>query len=466
MYRRRHSGAPLGQVDRVQPRLIVTNCTRHLTDVRQAITERNETKRSRPAQLGPTMKPRPTAPVGRNEQGSKFVKRLTFPGTRIVIARWTQDFRHAWRGLVHTPAFLVTSVGTLALAIGAVAAMFSVVNTVLLKPLPFPNSDRLVVLSGTAPGSDLPERFGLGFDFYFEYKENSKLLDGIFAFGGGTSTLRTDTRVERIPMAFPTNDMYKTLGVRPMLGRLPLPEDGDRVVTISDRLWDQWFGRDSAVLGRSYFISGAMRQVVGIMPPEFRFPSDQTLLWVAGEAQLSQVQPGNLGLPIIARMKPGVTREELARELTRLSKNLPNRFGGNPNYSRLIAQHRAVVDPILDRLVGPAVRTSLWVLLGAVSVVLLIALANVANLFVVRHERGRRDLAVRHALGASRFQLMRLQIAEAMLVALPAGVLAVMLATVSLPLFLRAAPEGIPRLMLAGLDWWTLAIAFALALLA
>ncbi len=383
-----------------------------------------------------------------------------------MITQWVTDLRHAWRGLLRTPGFLITTVGTLALAIGPVAGMFSVVNTVLLEPLPFRDADRLVVLSGTAPGSDLPERFGLGFDFYFEYKERSKLLDGLFAFGGGTSTLRTDTRVERIPMAFPTNDMYATFGVRPMLGRLPVPEDGDRVVTISDRLWDQWFGRDSAVLNRSYFISGEMRQVIGIMPPEFRFPTDETLLWVAGEARLEQVQPGNLGLPIIARMKPGVTREELARELTQLSKNLPNRFGTTPNYARLIERHRAVVDPIIDRLVGPTVRTSLWVLLGAVSVVLLIALANVANLFVVRHEGRRRDHAVRHALGASRAQLLRLQMAEALLVALPAGLLAVMLATVSMPLFLRAAPEGIPRLTLATLDGWTLGMAFALVLLA
>jgi putative ABC transport system permease protein len=381
-----------------------------------------------------------------------------------VIGQWITDFRHAWRGLLRTPGFLVTSIATLALAIGPVAGMFAVVNTVLLKPLPFPNADRLVVLSGTAPGSDLDERFGLGYDFYFEYKENSKLLDGIFAFGGGTSTLRTDTRVERIPMAWPTNDMYKTLGVNPMLGRLPRPEEGDGVVTISDRLWDQWFGRDSAVLGRSYFISGEMRQVVGIMPPEFRFPSDETLLWVASDAQLNQVQPGNLGLPLIARMKPGVTREDLARELTRLSKNLPARFGGSPNYARLIEKHKALVDPILDRIIGPTTRTSLWILLGAVSVVLLIACANVANLFMVRHEGKHRELAVRHALGAGRSQLMRLQMAEALLVAIPAGVIAVMLATVSLPLFLRAAPEGIPRLGQVGMDAWSLVVAFGLVI--
>jgi predicted permease len=359
-----------------------------------------------------------------------------------------------------TPGFFVTSVGTLALAIGAVAAMFSVVQTVLLKPLPFPSSDRLVALAGTAPGSDLPDRFGLGFDFYFHYKENSQLIDGVFAFGGGTSTLRTDTRVERIPMAFPTNDMYATLGIRPMFGRLPVPEDGDRVVLISHRLWDTWFGRDSAVIGRSYFVSGEMRQIIGVMPPEFRFPSDETLLWVAGEARLDQVRPGNLGIPIIARMKPGVTHEQLATELTRLSKQLPQRFGGPPSYARLIEQHSAVVEPILDRLVGPTVNTSLWVLLGAVSVVLLIACANVANLFLVRAEGRRRDLAVRHAIGASRVHLVRLQMAEAFLVALPAGVLAVFLSAITLPLFLRAAPEGIPRLGTVGLDGWSLVATF------
>src|SRR5688572_24754039 len=324
--------------------------------------------------------------------------------------------------------------------------MFSVVRTVLLEPLPFPNSDRLVVLSGTAPGSDLPATFGLGFDFYFHYKENSKLLDGVFAFGGGTSTLRTDTRVERIPMAFPTNDMYATLGVRPMVGRLPVPEDADRVVLISHRLWDTWFGRDTAVIGRSYFVSGVMRQVIGIMPPEFQFPSDQTLLWVAGEARLDQVQPGQLGMPIVARMKPGVTHDQLARELTLLSKQLPQRFGGPATYARIIEQHRAVVDPVIDRLVGPTVNTSLWVLLGAVSVVLLIACANVANLFMVRAEGRRRELAVRHAIGASRVHLVRLQMSEAFLVAVVAGALAVVLCAVTLPLFLRAAPEGIPRL--------------------
>ena len=165
-------------------------------------------------------------------------------------------------------------------------------------------------------------------------------------------------------------------------------------------------------------------------------------------------------------MKPGVTREQLAAELTRLSKQLPERFGGPPTYAHTISLHRALVDPLLDRMVGPTTSRSLWVLLGAVSIVLLIACANVANLFMVRAEGRHRDLAVRRAIGASRTQLVRLQMTEAMLVALVAGGLAVGLATLTLPVFLRAAPQGIPRLGLVGLDLPTLAAAFGLVLVA
>ena len=380
------------------------------------------------------------------------------------MGQWTMDLRHAWRALLRAPGFLFTAVGTLALAIGAVAGMFGVVNTVILRPLPFTAPDRLVVVGGTAPESDLPELFGLGMEFYVHYSERSKLIDGMFAFNGGTSTFRTDTRVERISMAWPSNAMYQTLGVRPQLGRVPVKEDLDRVVVISDQLWSSWFGRDPSVIGKSYFVSGAMREVIGVMPPEFRFPFDETMLWV-GEAAPEPISPGQLGLPIVARMKAGVTREQLAAELTRLSKELPARFGGPPAYAKLIEQHSAVVDPVLDRIVGPTLRTSLWVLLGGVSIVLLIACANVANLFLVRAESRRRDMAVRHAIGASRTQLVRLQMTEALLVALPAGVLAVILATVTLPLFVRAAPEGIPRLALVGLDLPTVAAAFGLVMI-
>ncbi|MCP3144575.1 ABC transporter permease [Pyxidicoccus xibeiensis] len=376
-----------------------------------------------------------------------------------------RDLRHAWRALLRTPGFLITTVSTLALAIGAVAGMFSVVNAVLVQPLPFPEPERLVALTGTAPGSDQPERFDLGADFYLQYKEHSKLLDGITQLDSGTATLRVDTRVERVRMAWPTYDLYSTLGVRPQLGRLPVPEDGEGVVVISDQLWTSWFGRDPSVIGRSYFVSDDMKQVVGVMPPEFRFPNDETVLWIANPMRLEQVRPGQLGALTVARMKPGVTLEQLDQELTALSKELPARFGGPPSYARLIESHRAVAVPLLDRMVGSTARTSLWLLLGAVSLALLIACANVTNLFLVRAEGRVSDLAVRRALGAAPAQLVRSQLAEALLVAVPAGLLAICLSAVTLPLFVAAAPQGLPRLGAAGLDLATVATTFGLVLL-
>ncbi len=374
------------------------------------------------------------------------------------------DLRHAWRALRRTPGFLVITVGTLALAIGSVVAMFSVVYAVLFRPLPYAEPDRLVVLEGTAPGSDLPERFGLGNEFYLHYKEKSQLISSLFVYGGGTSTLRTDDRVERIPMGFPTNDMYATLGVTPMLGRLPVPEDEGNAVVISHQLWKSWFGGDSSVVGKSYFVSGAMRQVIGVMPESFQFINENTLLWVSGEIRPAELQVGNLGALIVARLKPGVTTEQLAAELTVLSKALPDRFGGPPNYRRFIEQHRALVSPADAAFTGPTVSTSLKVLLWAVLVMLAIACANVTNLFLVRVEGRHRDLAVRRALGATPAQLARLQLAEGVVVAGMAGVLAVLLCAAVLPALVRAAPEGIARLSTVSLDAPTLVAAFGLVL--
>jgi putative ABC transport system permease protein len=382
-----------------------------------------------------------------------------------MLTEWTTDLRYAWRGLLRTPGFLVTSIGTLALAIGAVAGMFNVVNTVILKPLPFPDGDRLVEVMGTAPGSDLPVRFGPGTEFFVQYKEKSQLLDGVFTYGAGTSTLRTADRVERIWMAWPSLEMWSTLGVRPLLGRLPVAEDNN-VTLISYQLWQTWFGKDSSVVGKSFYISGGMRQVIGVMPENFRFPLDNVLLWNSTPVIASEVRAGQDGGPVVARMKPGVTREQLAAELTRISKTLPERFGGSPTYQRNIERHSALVFPLLERMVGETATRSLWVLLGAVAIVLMIACANVANLFMVRAEGRQRDLALRRAIGATRTHLVRLQMAEAFVVALIAGVLAVVLTMVTLPMFLRAAPEGIPRLGLVGLDVPTVLASFVLVLVA
>jgi len=378
------------------------------------------------------------------------------PGMTWTLSEWAQDLRHAGRALRRTPGFTALAVGMLGLAIGANAGMFGVVNTVLLRPLPYSNQDRLLYIAASAPGSDFPPEFGVANEFYVQYKEQSKLLEDVSTFNSFTSTLRVEDRVERVRMSAPTNSLYSTLGTRPILGRLPVAEDENNVAVISYALWTSWFGRDSSVLGRSYQISGQMRAIIGVMGPEFRFPSDGTLLWIAGEIRPTDIRnPGRFGTNLVARMVPGATPETVAQELTNLARRLPERFGGPPSYARTIEQHRAVVRPLVDRLLGPVSRP-LWVLLGATGIVLLIACANVANLFLVRAEGRQRDLAVRRALGAARGQLIRLQMAESVIVAGLAGVLAIVLASVTFPLFLSAAPEGIPRIDQVGLDVPTL----------
>jgi predicted permease len=377
-----------------------------------------------------------------------------------------RDVRHALRGLLRTPAFLATAVVTLGLAMGAVAGMFDVVNTVLLRPLPFPNADRIMTLTITAPGSDIKDTVGLGNEFYVHYKENAKLIDGIFTWGGGTSTLRVGDRVERVRMAWPTNDIYSVLGVRPQLGRLPRTEDRDDAVLISDQLWTNWFNRDSSVIGKWYFVSDSMKQVIGVMPKTMIFPSDSTLLWVSGEIRASDVTPGSFGTPLVLRLKQGVKPEQFAAEARQLAQQVPVRFGvSRPTYLKVVNNMRPIVTPMLDGVLGPVVKTSLFILLGAVAVVLLVACANVANLFLVRAETRRRDLTVRRAIGASRAQLMRFQMTEAFVVALIAGVLAVVLAAITLPVFIRSAPEGISRLGEVRMDLATVGAAFGLVMI-
>jgi putative ABC transport system permease protein len=382
-----------------------------------------------------------------------------------MLNEWLTDLRHATRSLRRTPGFTITAVGTLALAIGGVAAMFSVVDAVVLHPLPYAHPDRLVYIAATAPGSDMPEEFPVGPEFYVQYREQSRLLEDVSTFNSFTATLRTADRVERIRMSAPTNSLFSTLGAHPILGRLPVPEDESNVVVISSALWHSWFGGDSGILGRVYEIAGQSRTVIGVMGPEFRFPTDGTLLWIANDIRPADIrQPGRFGNPLVARMAPGATTEAVAKELTALARRLPERFGGSPAYARVIGQHHAVVRPILDQLLGSASR-SLWVLLGAVGVVLIIACANVANLFMVRAGSRHRDLAVRRAIGATRPQLVRLQMAEALIVAGLAGGLAIVMATLALPVFLHSAPPGIPRLGDVGVNATTLLVTLSTVLL-
>lgn len=380
---------------------------------------------------------------------------------KATLEVWLKHFTYAARSLSRAPGFTLVTVTTLALATGATTAIFSVVKAVLLRGLPYPNADRLVAIRGTAPGSSLPDEFGVPDELYVQYREQATLLEDAGTYGVFQSTTRADQQVERLFGARATPSLFTTLGARPALGRLPTPDDDDKVVVISHWLWNTWFAADSAILGRSYVFANETRTVIGVMAPEFRFPDERVALWIPWVIDPARVTAGGLGGPtVIGRMAPGADPATLAAQLEPLGRRLPERYGGSADYARNMERHRPVVRPLSEQLLGDVARP-LWILLAAVGIVFLIACANVANLFTVRVESRRRGLAVRRALGAGRGDLVLTQMAEAVLLAAAGGLGGVLIAWVGVPLLVRAAPDAgasgwssapIPGLASAGLD--------------
>ena len=359
-----------------------------------------------------------------------------------MVDAWLRDFKHAARGLARTPAFTLIVIATLALPIGANTAIFSVADAVLLKPLPFPNADRLVHIAGTAPGTDQPDEFGVPDELYFEYREGIPGIESIGVYGTGSSTTRAEAHVDQLFVTQATPSFFTTLGVQALHGRLPSDQDSTAVVVLSDWLWKSWFNSDLAVLGRSYSFAGVTREIIGIMPPTFRFPDERVAFWVPLVLRPAQVTPGGFGPRAIARLTPGTDVEALTAQLQPLAVRVQQRLGGPAPYARIMERHRPVVKPLREHLVGP-ISTALWILLGTVGIVFLIACANVANLFTVRAENRRQDLVVRQALGAGRGDLIRSQAAEALLLAAVGGIVGALIAWASVPLLVNAAPDAV-----------------------
>jgi putative ABC transport system permease protein len=387
---------------------------------------------------------------------------------------WISDLKHAARGLLRAPGFTLVVVATLALAIGANATIFSVVNAVLLEPLPYPNADRLVHISGTAPGTDQPAELGVPDELYFEMRESAPALDDLAIYGVGSSTSRAEGHVDQLFVSQVTTSFFSTLGAQPLHGRLPTDDDGAGVVVISHWLWRTWFGTNPEVLNKSYTFANQTRTIIGIMPPEFRFPDERVAFWVPLQIRQAQVTPGGFGPRLVARMKPRTDTATLMAQLEPLPRRVQQRLGGPAPYVRIMERYRPVVKPLREQLVGN-ISTALWILLGAVAIVFLIACANVASLFTVRSENRRQDLAVRSALGAGRWDLLRSQLSEALLLAAAGGVIGGLIAWAGVPLLVRAAPEAvaggfggapIPGLATAGLDLKALLFTIAISVLA
>jgi putative ABC transport system permease protein len=356
-----------------------------------------------------------------------------------------KDLTHAARSLFRAPAFTIIATLTLALAIGALTAIYSVVDTVLLDPLSFPEPDELVVIRGTAPGTDLGEEFTLGPEFYLEYQESARGLEDLAFVGGGQTTVRSGDHIERLFVATGPPSLFTTFGVTAVVGRLPNMQDEEgQVAVLSHWLWNDWFGRDPNVVGQTIQVSGEPRTILGVLPPTFEFPDEQTSVYIH-DLITPPVQPGNFNLNLVGRLAPGATVETLASELANLTPRVLERAGGPPPYAQILEKYRPIVRSLEEEVVGDF-KTPLWILLGTMGIVLLIACANVANLLLVRAETRERELAVRSALGAARGRLVWGLMAEALTLAVLGGTAGVLLAWAGVPLVVRVAPESIPRL--------------------
>ncbi|HEX9945014.1 MAG TPA: ABC transporter permease [Thermoanaerobaculia bacterium] len=368
------------------------------------------------------------------------------------------------------PGFLLVAVFTLGVGIGANAAIFSVVNAVLIRPLPYPEPERLVMVWHTAPGLKM-DQFEHSDASYVLYRKNNRVLADLGILWEGSVTMTGGEAPERVGAAGVTGSVFSLLRVPPALGR-PIQEADERpqaekVAVLSHELWRRRFGGDPRAVGRTLKIDGVATRVVGVMPAGFRFPSAETELWLPMTIDPARLEAGNFNYQAVGRLRPGVTPERAARELSALVWRIPEVYPESRISRGMIesAGLAILVHPLRDDVVGSLARI-LWVLLGSVGCILLIACANVANLFLVRAEARQREVAVRTALGATRGEVARLFLGESLALSLVGGVLGLALAAAGVRLLVSLRPEGIPRLEEIGVDGTVLAFTLLLALLA
>jgi putative ABC transport system permease protein len=381
-----------------------------------------------------------------------------------------QDLRYALRQLSKSPAFTAVAVVTLALGIGANTAVFSIIDAVMLRPLPYSQPDRLI--EAQSVNTHNPQPSAISYPDFFDWRSQNRTLEHLVSYHDNLFTLTGLERPIQVDAEVVSWDLLPALGIRPELGRGFAPDEekaGTRVVLISHALWTSEFEADPAIVGRGVRLSGDLYTVIGVMPPSFRFPVNKprnsawTTLAVDDDPSDPHSNTSNRGshfLSVFGRLKPSATGTQADQDLRTIAANLAKQY---PNTN---SQHdSARVETEIAALIGDT-RTALLVVLGAVAVVLLIACGNMANLLLARMRERQREIAVRSALGAGRRRIVRQLLAESLLLSAVGGLAGCVLAFISTPAVLSLIGDSVPRAAEAGVDLRVLSFAIFVSFVA
>jgi putative ABC transport system permease protein len=374
---------------------------------------------------------------------------------------FVHDVRYGLRLLLKHKGVSVVAIIALTLGIGANTAIFSLVNGVLLRPLPFPNADQIVFFEGKNPGQGVTDS-NISFPDYIEWSKQTDLFASTAAYYSGNSNLAADgAEPERVPRAGVTSGFFNVLGVQPARGRAFATEDDQpnapSVAIISDGLWKRRFGSDPSIVGRQITVSARPLTVIGIMAPGFEYP-EQTQVWVTSGVKADEEPRDNRSFEAIARLRPGLDVARAQAQISATSSRLALEF---PDTNKGWDTH---VMKLHDRLVRDA-RPALLALLGAVGFVLLIACANVANLLLARAAARQKEIAVRAAMGASRARVVRQMLTESLLLSVIGGVGGMLLSIWLKDSLLAIIPEGAPRMDQVRIDYIVLAFVVGISAL-